>query len=1043
MDEIIRDFQNPPASYRPQPFWFLNHRLEEGRLRAQIREMKAQGVGGVVLHARHGLLTPHMSEEWLDAIGVCVDELRAQGMEAWLYDEDNWPSGTFGGKLTRPHPEYRMRYLRVQSMRVVGGATFQCTTDADDNTLLCAQALRADDDGRIIVSEAGVSETREVTAHYAEGRFRWEAPPGNWLVALFWECPVAAKVTFFDAYYLDTMNEEAVGAFRDLAYTPHDRFAADYGKTIKGIFTDEPGLMIHDGFIKVEAMRTTLDHLQRTLPGVALAWTRDFERKFRELCGYDIRPLLIGLLYDIGPETNKLRADYFRAVSLWYSQHYHGKLSLWCRERDLEYIGHTLEEPLFNQVRTQGNQTWVLSLMDRPGLDYLGHGVGAWGNPVRVLSCKCAASVAHIQGKPRVMCEAFGGSGHGHSLLDRRLDANFMAVLGVNMMIPHAFYYSFEGYRKTDWPPTEFLHQPYWRMYKPFADYLGRLCHIQAQGHHVSGTAILNPLKTMYTDMFREGQAVKDPACQKLHTQLSELMLALHYDYDYLDDTQLHQATVEAGRLKFPDSDETYGLVILPGAKVMSSAAMSKLVEFYEAGGKVIALGDVPTDADERGRDEALREMTTTLFGKPDRRGGRHHENEAGGIAVAAQPKDLRGWLREHLPALLAPDVTIEDAEGNPVGEIICSHRSNAQFESYLLVNRTEQPQSCVLTCGTPGRLEEWSLEAGERWPAVCHLLPEGKLQVALDFEPTEARLLVVLPDQEPEEIADLPEPSVLDRLDLSATWEFDAAGGNVMILDRWAFTARDIAAGRAERVPEKVNTYQSRFTVEGTPGPVHLVLDDTEQWLPAHVGFLSGIRSLEIYVNGRPAPPLSPSEWQDPDYAWTEITGLLAAGENTVEIRTISILEPMHGLREPAYLVGDFRVGRSSEIAQGGEPGGSPYAVMLPPQRTLHGLFTEHGYPHFAGVGRYRQLVNIPEGFTGEKLILDPGEVHGCMRVIVNGKVVGTHVWAPFEVDISAAARGGSNEIIVEVAGTVANLYSKEQRPYGLKGRGAIWVLA
>lgn len=1023
MDDLYQQFLSPSATYRPQPFWFLNHQLDESRLRWQIQEMAAKGVGGVVLHARHGLLTPYMSDEWLRMIEVCVDELGKHSMEAWLYDEDNWPSGTFGGKLTRENPDYRMRYLRIQPLRVVGGATFQTTLDYDDNTLLRIQAIRLGPDGVL-----QMDDTRDVTERFQNGKFRWEAPAGNWLVALFWECPVASKVTFANGYYLDTMNDEAVTAFRDLAYAPYDRLAEQFGKTIKGVFTDEPGLMVHDAFFSTQAMRTTLHDLSRVLAGQALAWTRDFEEKFEKLCGYDIRPLLIGLLYDIGPETNKLRADYFRAISLWYSQNYHGKLSLWCRERDLEYIGHTLEEPLFNQVRTQGNQTWVLSLMDRPGLDYLGHGVGTPSNPFRILSGKCAASVAHTQGKPRVMCEAFGGSGHGHTLLDRRLDANFMACLGVNMYIPHAFYYSFEGFRKTDWPPTEFYHQPYWEMYKEFADYLGRLSLIQSLGHHVSGTAILTPVKTMYTDMFQQGEPVKEPACQKLLNDLSETMLALHHDYDYIDDTQLHSASVEGGKLSFPNSEEIYSLVILPGTRVMSSAALTKLREFFLAGGKIIALGELPAEVDERGKDPAVTEIVEEIFGKPDRQSNRRHVSAAGGLAIAAQPRDLELWLQDELPELLPPDVVIENEQGRPAGEIICCHRSNSQFESYLLVNRTKQPQTCLFTCAENGSLEEWSLDSGERGPSACRILPNGDLQVPLEFEPAEARLLVLTPGGRIEEIVELPEPSIMERVDLNLQWDFEARGGNVMILDKWRFAARDIAAGNRLHVPEKVNSYRTSFTVRGRPGRVHLVLDDLKQWIPSHVGFLSGIRSLEVLVNGQPAPPLDSSKWQDPDYLWVDITPLLRDGENEIEIDTVSLLNPMHGIREPVYLVGEF-------VLRGG--------VMFPPERKINGLYSEQGYPHFAGLGRYRQLVNIPPRFSGQRLILDPGQVEGCMRAIVNGQTVATRIWPPYEVDITAAARGGSNEIIIEVAGTLGNLYSKENRPTGLRGPGAIWVMA
>ena len=33
-------------------------------------------------------------------------------MEAWLYDEDRWPSGPAGGLVTK-NPSYRFRFLRM------------------------------------------------------------------------------------------------------------------------------------------------------------------------------------------------------------------------------------------------------------------------------------------------------------------------------------------------------------------------------------------------------------------------------------------------------------------------------------------------------------------------------------------------------------------------------------------------------------------------------------------------------------------------------------------------------------------------------------------------------------------------------------------------------------------------------------------------------------------------------------------------------------------------------------------------------------------
>ncbi len=65
LDNIKRQFANPDNRFRFAPFWFLNHELTEAETRWQVREMNSHGVGGFILHARHGLITPYLGEEWM------------------------------------------------------------------------------------------------------------------------------------------------------------------------------------------------------------------------------------------------------------------------------------------------------------------------------------------------------------------------------------------------------------------------------------------------------------------------------------------------------------------------------------------------------------------------------------------------------------------------------------------------------------------------------------------------------------------------------------------------------------------------------------------------------------------------------------------------------------------------------------------------------------------------------------------------------------------------------------------------------------------
>lgn len=77
---------------RPVPFWSWNDKLEPDELRRQIGAMQDAGMGGFFMHARGGLETEYLSEDWFRAVEASVDEAKKRGMQAWCYDENGWPS---------------------------------------------------------------------------------------------------------------------------------------------------------------------------------------------------------------------------------------------------------------------------------------------------------------------------------------------------------------------------------------------------------------------------------------------------------------------------------------------------------------------------------------------------------------------------------------------------------------------------------------------------------------------------------------------------------------------------------------------------------------------------------------------------------------------------------------------------------------------------------------------------------------------------------------------------------------------------------------
>ena len=87
--------------FRATPLWSWNNKIIAEELVRQIAEMKQAGMGGFVIHARAGLKTEYLSEDWFSCVQVCLEKARELGMIVWIYDDCGWPSGFAGRRLLK------------------------------------------------------------------------------------------------------------------------------------------------------------------------------------------------------------------------------------------------------------------------------------------------------------------------------------------------------------------------------------------------------------------------------------------------------------------------------------------------------------------------------------------------------------------------------------------------------------------------------------------------------------------------------------------------------------------------------------------------------------------------------------------------------------------------------------------------------------------------------------------------------------------------------------------------------------------------------
>jgi len=675
-------FKNPPAEYKPMPFWHMNGKLNYEEIDRQMKDMRyASGFGGVTIlpvsqqqglggggKVYPGMEPAYLSDAYFDFYSHILQQAKTLGMHVIWYDDLDFPSGSAGGRMKKLYPGDTRKVLSKKDSVVTGPLSVSMLVP--EGALMAAVAMNIQTKERIDI-------VKSVNA----GQLIWNAPAGEWKIMLFTSDVLKSNAA--NDIAVDYLDPEAIDKYIELN---NEQFAKRYknyfGTTIKQIFFDDVGFF------------TGPKHGERT-------WTNKFNEKFKAIYGKDPALYYPALWEDIGPETEAARVALFNTRAELMAEGFPKKVADWCNKYGLKSSGHPPGNYEIQPVDMNGDILKYYRYEQIPLMDfifYYGHGREGY---------KLISSAGNMYDKPVVACEIYGAIGlfGGEKFNKKTLYRGAMDVFtrGINFLIPHGMWYNPDS-NAVRIPPLISAYSPEidpeLNRYDAWA---GRSCMMLQGGQTVADIAVLYPIASLEgwfhfdakgnTGMQSWGKYVA-PGTDYL--AISDMLTnEVHRDFTFI-----HPEILSSDRCKFSNHEmilnnavdkQMYKVLIMPGGNIISVKALEKIKAFYDIGGIVIATSVLPSKSAEPGQDEKIISLIKSMFGD-DAGNGNIKSNAKGGKLVFI-PKPDANIFEEILGRMsVTPDVAFENNPRPNSGKGMLSyiHKKKDGKDIYFFANSTD-----------------------------------------------------------------------------------------------------------------------------------------------------------------------------------------------------------------------------------------------------------------------------------------------------------------------------------------------------------------
>jgi len=575
----------------------------------------------------------------------------------------------------------------------------------------------------------------------ADGKLRWESPPGNWVIVRIGHTSTAhtnATGGTGKGLECDKFNSTAIKLQFD------NWFALAFAKT--------------DPALAKEVLKVF--HVDSWECG-SQNWSTVFKGEFQKRRGYDLMPYLIamtGVPINDNNTSEKFLFDIRQTIAELVNDIFYKTLVKLAHEKGCRFSAESVAPTMvsdgilhYKNVDVPMGEFWLNSpTHDKPN-DMLD-----------------AISGAHIYGKNIIQAEAFTSvrmnwkehPGNLKTLGDR----NF--ALGINKMVLHVFTHNPWMDRKPgmtlDGVGLYFQRDQTWfKQGKAWIDYLSRCQFMLQQGKPVVDIAVFTseelPRRSLLPDrlvntlpgifgkqkveeekrrLANEGQPLRTIPDGVSHSanmaDPEDWIDPLNgYAYDSFNPDALMMASVKNGRIVLPGG-ASYGLLIIPGKHVMkpNSGAMSlaiatKLLQLVKEGATILMSNEYGQAIGLNEKDNEVKKVVNELF---------EQVNKKGKLLLIP-------FLDSSFSKLgLQKDVEIIGNDHS----VAWTHRASANQDIYFITNQKPSSQVVTLSFRINGRMpEKWDPVTMQRSEVLGWKLEKGRTVISLYLDAGQSLFIV------------------------------------------------------------------------------------------------------------------------------------------------------------------------------------------------------------------------------------------------------------------------------------------------------------